>query len=72
MVTESVRGVWEIKTLGIKNNLLEDMKEIIRDLFHKSEKEIDIWKKFHFSTRILKALLEVSIFCTCVILLYYK
>ena len=71
LVNESVRGVREIKTLGIKDNLITDMIEIVRDLFDKSKKEVDIWKKFNISSRLLKAILEVSVFVTCVILLYY-
>ena len=71
LVNESVRGVREIKTLGIKDNLITDMISIVKDLFDKSKKEVDIWKKFNISSRLLKAILEVSVFVTCVILLYY-
>lgn len=72
LVTESVRGIREIKTLGIKKNLLSNMTEIIKDLFQKSNKETDLWRRFNVRTNILKALLEVSVFCTCIILLYYN
>ena len=40
-VTESIRGIREIKTLGIKNSLLNDMAEIIKVIFQKSKNEID-------------------------------
>ncbi len=72
ITTESIRGIREIKTLGIKNNLLNDMKEIIKLLLDKSNKEINIRKKFNIKTRILKAFLEVGVFITCIILLYYN
>ena len=72
LVTESIRGIREIKTLGIKRNLLVDIAEIIKIIYQKSVKEIDIRKKFNFITRTLKGLLEVSVFITCIILLYYN
>ena len=72
LTTESIRGVREIKTLGVKNSLLDDMKEIIKEIFDKSSKEIDIRKKFNLITRFIKVSLEVGTFVLCVILLYYK
>ena len=72
LVTESIRGIREIKTLGIKNSLLNDMAEIIKAIFQKSKKEIDVRKGFTLLTRILKGFLEVGVFITCVILIYYK
>ena len=72
LTTESIRGVREIKTLGVKHSLLDDMKEIIKEIFDKSSKEIDIRKKFNLITRFIKVSLEVGTFVLCVILLYYK
>ena len=72
LVTESIRGIREIKTLGIKNNLLKNMHDIIIEIFNKSKKEIDIRRRFNLLTQTLKELLEVGVFITCVVLLYYK
>lgn len=72
LATESIRGVREIKTLGIKNNLINDIIDIIKDIFNKSKEEIDIQKSFNIKSRFLKSTLEVGVFATCVILLYYK
>lgn len=72
LATESIMGVREIKTLGIKNNLINDIIDIIKDIFNKSKEEIDIQKSFNIKTRFLKSTLEVGVFATCVILLYYK
>lgn len=71
LTTESVRGVREIKTLGVKNSLLDDMKVIIKDIFKKSTDEIDIRRRFNLLTRLIKVSLEVGTFILCVILLYY-
>ncbi len=72
LVTESIRGIREIKTLGIKKSLLTDMTEIIKTIYKKSENEIDVRKNFNLLTKFLKGFLEVGVFITCVILLYYK
>lgn len=72
LTTESIRGIREIKTLGIKNNLIDNMKDIIKVIFNKSEKEIDIQKEFNIITRFIKTLLEVGVFATCVVLMYFK
>ena len=72
LVTESIRGIREIKTLGIKNNLINNMSDIIKQIFKKSEKEIDIRKTFDDVTKIFRATLEVGTFITCIILLYYN
>ena len=72
LVNESIRGIREIKTLGIKKHLVNEARNINEDLFGVSKKEIDIQKNFNRYTRIIKAILEVGVFATCVVLLYYK
>ena len=72
LTNESIRGIREIKTLGIKNNLINDMTQIVKDLFDKSKVEIDIKRKYDISVRVIKSILEVGVFITCTILLYYK
>ena len=72
LVTESIRGIREIKTLGIKSSLIENMKDIIKLIYKKSSEEIDIQKEFNIIVRFFKAILEVGVLITCVILLYYS
>lgn len=72
LTTESIRGIREIKTLGIKNSLIQDMIDIIKNIYQKSTYEIDIQKEFNIRTRLLKSFLEVGVFATCVLLLYYE
>ena len=47
LVNESIRGIREIKTLGVKNNLMSNMKEIIKSIFDKSKEEVSIRKKYN-------------------------
>lgn len=72
LTTESIRGIREIKTLGVKNNLINNMIELIKDIYKKSEQEIDIQKSFNIKTNFIKSILECGVFATCVILLYYN
>ena len=69
LVNESIRGVREIKTLGIKKNLIKDMRNIIKDVYEKSIIEIKYRKSYHMTNRLLKSLMEVGVFITCLILL---
>ena len=71
LTNESIRGIREIKTLGVKNNLITNMIELIKDIYRKSEEEIDMQKSFNIKTSFLKSALECMVFATCVILLYY-
>lgn len=71
-IGESLRGIREIKTLGIKNNLIEHTKLVIKEIFSKSSEEITIEKRFNIITNFLKALMEVGVFITCVVLIYYN
>lgn len=72
LTTESIRGIREIKTLGVKNSLIKDMTDIIKIIFNKSSEEIDINMRFNIITRFIKSILEVGTFVICVILLYNK
>ena len=71
LVNESVRGIREIKTLGIKNNLLTEMKDIIGTLLKRSIDETNLYCKFSIFIRSLRIVMEVGVFITGAILLYY-
>ncbi len=70
-VTESIRGIREIKTLGIKDSLFNNLEILIKKLTAKSEKEVDISRNYDIISYTLKSFLEVGSFVTCAILLYY-
>lgn len=72
LTTETIRGIREIKTLGIKNSLITYLTDIIKIIYKKSEKEIDIQKEFNILIRFIKSLLEVGTFVICIILIYYN
>ena len=71
LVTESIRGIREIKTLGIKKNLLKNVNENIKCIFNKTKDEISLNKKFRILSKTIKSSMEVCVFLTCIILMYY-
>ena len=70
IVNESIRGVREIQTLGIKSNLFSIVKERVKILTNKSDTEINIHTKYDIVSGLLKAILEVGTFITCAFLIY--
>ena len=72
LTNESIRGIREIKTLGVKNNLISNVINIIKSLYDKSSKEIDKKLSFDIITKLLKNILECGVLATCIILLYYN
>ena len=72
LANESIRGIREIKTLGIKDQLITNAKKSIGDIFKISKKEINLETRFNIVISLLKEVLEVGVFIICIILLYYK
>ena len=72
LANESIRGIREIKILGIKGQLIINAKKSIDDIFKVSKKEIDLETRFNIVISLLKEVLEVGVFIICIILLYYK
>lgn len=72
IANESIRGIREIKTLGIKEQLIINAKKSIDNIFKVSKKEIDLETRFNIVISLLKEVLEVGVFIICIILLYYK
>lgn len=72
LANESIRGIREIKTLGIKDHLVENARKAVSEIFSVSKKEINVQTRFNIIVGFLKNVLEVGTFIVCVILLYYK
>ena len=70
-VTETLRGIREIKTLGIKDNIFDKIKDTISKMIDKSNYEIIISRNYDIISQILRNILEVGCFITCAILMYY-
>ena len=71
LVTESVRGIREIKTLGIKKNLLKEGQKNVKAIDDGNIKEIKLDRDFNIIGGFLRTLMEVGVFVTGAIQLYY-
>lgn len=71
LTSESIRGVREIKTLGIKNYLYKKIDKIGDMVVSSNMKEAKVEKSYDNVAAVFSSLLEVGVFITCMILLYY-
>ena len=69
--TESIRGIREIKTLGIKSNLLEEVKKLRKLIFNKDVEDITLHRTYSIIMWLIKFCLETVVFATCLIEIYY-
>lgn len=69
--TESIRGIREIKILGIKSNLLEEVKELRKLIFNKDVEDITLHRTYSIIMWLIKFCLETVVFATCLIEIYY-
>ena len=69
--TESIRGIREIKTLGIKRNLLSEVKELRNLIFEKDKEDINLHKNYSIIMWVIKITFECSVYATCLLEIYY-
>lgn len=69
--TESIRGIREIKILGIKSNLLEEVKKLRKLIFNKDVEDITLHRTYSIIMWLIKFCLETVVFATCLIEIYY-
>lgn len=71
IANESVRGIREIRTLGIVKNLSNNVATIIKEMYHCSVKGNKLETNYDCVSGFLKSMLEIGTFITCAILAYY-
>ena len=69
-VNESIRGIREIRALGIRTKVNEIVKRIINIMFIKTKKQMVDEENYYSVAYALGALLEVVVFITCIILMF--
>ena len=70
-VNETIRGVREIRALGIREKVNKSLKKDIVKLFKKRNEVIDFTENYYTIVRNMNILLEVGVFITCVVLIIY-
>lgn len=69
--TESIRGIREIKTLGIKDYLTKEITELRKLIFDKDVEDINLHISYSMVMWVVKFTLECLVFATCLIEIYY-
>jgi len=68
-VNEAIRGVREIRALGIREKINKRVKIDIINVFKKRNKTIDFTENYYATIRLMNAVLEFIVFIGCIILL---
>ena len=68
-VSESIRGIREIRALGIRKSMNMNFKNIIRNIFWKTNKQMITEKNYNAWIYNLNGVLEFIIFTTCILLI---
>lgn len=68
-VSESIRGIREIRALGIRKSMNMNFKNIIRNIFWKTNKQMITEKNYNAWIYNLNGALEFIIFTTCILLI---
>jgi len=71
-VNEAIRGVREIRALGIREKINKSVKKEVVNVFKKRNKEITFTENYYNTVRNINSILESGIFITCIILLINK
>ena len=71
-VSESVRGIREIRALGIRKSMNDNFKNIVRNIYFKINKEMITERNYNAWIYILNCTLEFIIFTTCILLIINK
>ena len=67
---ESIRGIREIKTLGIKKNLISEISTLRELIYKKDTEDINLHRTYSIIMWAIKIFLESLVFATCVIGIY--
>ncbi len=67
---ESIRGIREIKTLGIKKNLISEISSLRELIYKKDTEDINLHRTYSIIMWTIKIFLESLVFATCVIGIY--
>jgi len=71
-VNEAIRGVREIRALGIREKINNNVKKEIISVFKKRNESVDFTENYYLVVRNMNSILEVLVFISSIILLSYN
>lgn len=71
-VNEAIRGVREIRALGIREKINKNVKKDIISVFKKRNETINFTEKYYHIVRDMNSILEITVFISSIVLLMYN
>lgn len=71
-VSENIRGIREIRALGIRKSMNNNFKKLVRNTYFKINKQMVTEKNYNAWVYNLNTILEFTIFVTCILLIVNK
>lgn len=71
-VNEAIRGVREIRALGIREKINKSVKKDIISVFKKRNESINFTENYYCNIRDMNSILEVVVFISSIVLLMYN
>lgn len=71
-VSENIRGIREIRALGIRKSMNNNFKSLVRNTYFKINKQMVTEKNYNAWVYNLNTILEFTIFVTCILLIVNK
>ena len=71
-VSENIRGIREIRALGIRKSMNNNFKNLVRNTYFKINKQMITEKNYNAWVYNLNTILEFTIFVTCILLIVNK
>lgn len=68
-VSENIRGIREIRALGIRKSMNNNFKNLVRNTYFKINKQMTTEKNYNAWVYNLNTILEFAIFATCILLI---
>lgn len=68
-VSETIRGIREIRALGIRKKTNETIRNLVRGIFYRNEKQMINERDYNAVVMSLNNILEVVVFITCIVLI---
>ena len=68
-VSENIRGIREIRALGIRKSMNNNFKNLVRNTYFKINKQMITEKNYNAWVYNLNTILEFTIFATCILLI---
>jgi len=71
-VSETIRGIREIKALGIRKKINKNIKNIIKNIYFKTNQQMITEKNYNALIYSINYIFETIVFLTCVLMILFK